>query len=161
MHKAFGLLAVLFFVQLPAQADIREQAEVINVTPRYRIANVPRTECFSEGAVSTQPAGERSVTGAVVGAVAGGLLGSQVGKGKGKVAAAAAGAAAGAITGDRVQNGSSRSVNVPGKKICQTVYEDQEKRDGYDVTYRLGDKVYTDQLSYDPGRSVRVRVSIQ
>lgn len=159
MHKAFGLLAAFFLAPVTAQADIREQAEVINVTPRYRIASVPRTECFTEAEVRSAPEGERAVTGAVVGAVAGGLIGSQVGKGNGKVAAAAVGAATGAITGDRIQNGSSRA--APGKKVCQTVYEDQEKRDGYDVTYRLGDKVYTDQLSYDPGRTVKVRVTIQ
>lgn len=119
----------------PAMADVFDQADVINVSPRFKTVSVPHTECWTETAATQPPqaAGDRSLTGAVIGGLAGALLGNQVGRGNGRTAATAVGAVTGAITGDRIDNRAPVAQAMPARR-CSTTQETQQQPDGYDVT---------------------------
>ena len=107
------------------------------------------------------PGGDRPVTGAVIGGAAGGLAGAQVGKGNGKTAATAAGAIAGSVIGDRVQNpGQAQRYGTQPAEQCRTVEIPRDIIKGYTVVYRYNGHDVTTTLPYDPGRTVRVGVSL-
>ena len=156
------VVAILALGVSPAMADVFDQADVISVSPRFRVVSVPHTECWTETADTTQPqaAGDRSLTGAVIGGLAGALLGNQVGRGNGRTAATAVGAVTGAITGDRIDNRAPVAQAMPARR-CSTTQETQQQPDGYDVTYSYGGQTHVDRLSYNPGAHVRVRLGIQ
>jgi uncharacterized protein YcfJ len=104
---------------------------------------------------------ERPVTGAVIGGAAGGLAGAQVGKGNGKTAATAAGAIAGSMIGDRVQNPQpAQAAGVQPVERCRTVETTRDVVKGYTVVYRYNGHDVTTTLPYDPGRTVRVGVTL-
>ena len=108
--------------------------------------------------VSNPGSDNRSATGAIIGGIAGGLLGSQVGGGSGRNAAAAAGAIVGSIVGDRVANPDApQSQQV---QHCRQVESYHEEVSGYNVVYRYNGREITTRLPYQPGRTVRVGVSL-
>lgn len=107
------------------------------------------------------PDSERPMTGAVVGGAAGGLVGAQVGKGNGKTVATAAGAIAGSVIGDRVQNRQQADgYATQMSEQCRTVETSHDVIKGYTVVYRYNGHDVTTTLPYDPGRRVRVGVSL-
>ena len=107
------------------------------------------------------PDSERPMTGAVIGGAAGGLAGAQVGKGSGKTVATAAGAIAGTVIGDRVQNPQQAAgYDTQPSERCRTVETPRDVIKGYTVVYRYNGHDVTTTLPYDPGRSVRVGVSL-
>lgn len=146
----------------PALSEVIDQAEVINVTPRYKTVSLPHTECWTEtaDAPQAQAPGDRSLTGAIVGGVAGAILGNQVGRGNGRTAATAAGAVTGAIVGDRIDNRAPVAQAAPARR-CGTTQKTQKQQDGYDVTYSYGGQTHTDRLPYNPGNRVKVHIGIQ
>jgi uncharacterized protein YcfJ len=105
------------------------------------------------------PDSNRPVTGAVVGGAAGGLIGAQVGRGSGRDAAAAAGAIGGAVVGDRVQNPQTTASAQPAQR-CRTVETTRDVVKGYTVVYRYNGRDIATTLPHDPGRTVRVGVSV-
>jgi len=93
--------------------------------------------------------------------VAGGILGNQVGGGNGRTVATAAGAIAGAIVGDRMEdNNGRRAVEEQPVQRCRTIDHWQTRNDGYAVTYEYRGHTYNTVLPYDPGRRLRVNVSV-
>ena len=150
----------------PAQAPtFVDRARVQDVQPQYETVQVPRQECSSQY-VQDAPqavAGERGYGGAIIGGVAGGILGNQVGKGHGREAATAAGAVIGAITGDRLQKNQPQPVvQAPPREVrsCRTVYDMQQRANGYRVTYEYRGHQYVTTMREQPGQSVPVRVSV-
>lgn len=139
-----------------------DTARVLSSAPVYQQINQPTRECWQEqtGYV-TEPSGSHSYGGAVLGAIVGGVVGHQIGGGSGKDAATAAGAAIGAITGDNIDN---RDRTVQSRPVvqerCRTVDHWTQRITGYNVTYRYKGNVYTSFMSYDPGATVRLNVSI-
>lgn len=122
--------------------------------------------------------------GAVLGAIVGGALGNQVGHGDGRKAATIAGIAIGAAIGNQAHrsNGSNRYGYDPrsqngyysqdgyygsnqGVQHCRTVsdgdYADDERVEGYNVTYRYAGQTYHTVTAYHPGNTIRVRVSVE
>ena len=149
-------------VALPAAADdvYYETAQVISVSPRTETINTPRQECHTDyERSSSYQSGDRSVGGAIIGGLAGGLLGHTVGKGNGKLAATAVGAATGAIVGDRIDNDSVTTSTRPIER-CVSVDNWQTVNRGYLVTYRYNGRDYTTVTPYDPGNTLRLRVSV-
>ncbi|MBV1775154.1 glycine zipper 2TM domain-containing protein [Burkholderiaceae bacterium DAT-1] len=142
-----------------------DYGKVTRVSPQYDRVSVPRKHCTSETITETRRGGdERSYGGAVVGAIAGGLLGSQVGGGNGKTAAAAVGAAVGALAGDHIDNRDRRETveEVPREvQRCRRVDAYEERVVGYQVTYDYRGQQYTTFMRNDPGREVRLRVSVE
>lgn len=141
-----------------------ETAQVISVNPRTETINVPRQECRTEYEQrgSSYNSGDRDVGGAIIGGIAGGLLGGTVGKGKGRAVTAAIGAATGALVGDRLDNSNNGYNSYSTRPIerCSSVDSWQTVNRGYLVTYRYNGRDYTTVMPYDPGNSIRMRVSV-
>ncbi|MBI3938751.1 MAG: glycine zipper 2TM domain-containing protein, partial [Betaproteobacteria bacterium] len=106
------------------------------------------------------PDPNRSYTGAIVGGVAGAILGNQVGQGRGNAAATAAGAIAGAMIGDRIDNRQTAAAQPQPAQRCRTVETTREVLKGYSVVYRYNGRDITTTLPYDPGKTVRVGISV-
>lgn len=145
----------------PQPVFFSDTARVVSSTPVYDEVNEPRTECWTERTGYRYERDDRSYGGAVLGALVGGVVGHQFGKGNGNKAATAAGAAIGAITGDNIDNTDRRGYRRPvEEQRCRTVDHWNRRVAGYDVVYRYKGEEYSTFLSYDPGPSLRLRVSV-
>lgn len=151
-------------------------ARVTRVTPQYERVNVPSRECRTEVISSREPVysqpQQRSVAGAVIGGVTGGIVGNQVGKGSGRAAATAAGALIGAIVGDRIDNGDSYSSDSARRveyyeprereiNRCRVIDRWENRLTGYLVDYEYHGRSYSRMMNEDPGRRMKVRVSVE
>ena len=153
-------------VQSPTFVD---RARVQDVQPQYEVVQMPRQECSSQLVQDApQPVagtGSSGIAGTVIGGVAGGILGHQVGRGSGRDVATAAGAVVGAIAGNTIDRNTSRPqeyVQAPPREVqsCRTVMEQQQRPNGYRVTYEYRGNVYTTVMREQPGQSLPVRVSV-
>ena len=101
-----------------------------------------------------------NVGGAVLGALIGGARGNQVGKGDGRKAATIGGAIGNSANrGDGYDRYSDNSNTV---RRCRTVNDNNRNNyDGYNVTYRYGNQTYRSYMNKNPGRTVRIAVSVQ
>lgn len=138
--------------------EFQDTAQVVSVAPSYSEVNRPTQDCRYESV----PAGgqrDRSLGGAIIGGIAGGILGNQVGGGHGREAATAAGAVAGALVGDRLDNRDNEP-RYREVEHCRTVDHWERVPQGYRVTYKYHGKTFTQMMSYDPGDTVKVRVSV-
>ena len=141
--------------------DFDDYATVKNVTPQIERVNTPREECRDEYVASPSNAGSgRGIAGSVIGGIAGALLGNQVGQGNGRTAATAVGAVTGAIVGDRVQNNSNARDDGRDVRRCHTVDHWEERNAGYRVVYEYAGHKETAVLPYDPGNTLKVRISV-
>ncbi|MEW9898799.1 glycine zipper 2TM domain-containing protein [Chitinivorax sp. PXF-14] len=173
MNKSIAIVASLLSLSVgnafAADASaFSDYARVKSVTPEYERVNTPRDECHSEyissGSRRDSDRGDRSYGGAVIGGLAGGVIGNQVGKGHGREAATAAGAVIGALVGDRVDNGDNRYQrdDEPREvRRCRQVDDWSSRLTGYRVVYEYGGHRYTTVMPNDPGRQLRVRVSVE
>ena len=157
-----GLLLVLALGSSAALAgQYEDYARVRRVTPEYERINTPRQECRSEYIRGTGRGTERSYGGSIIGGITGAIVGHQVGGGSGKDAATALGAITGAIVGDRMQN-SSRFDDDDMREVrrCRNVDNWDRRLAGYRVVYEYAGRQYTALMPNDPGREMRVRVSV-
>jgi uncharacterized protein YcfJ len=169
-------LGALILISAPAQADKRggavyDYAKVIDVQPivRYVTVTTPVRECWQETreySVDRRPAGNAG--GTLVGAIIGGVIGHQFGSGSGNDAATAAGALVGAAIGSDAarrqgSRGYEREVYSRPVERCQTNYttREEERIDGYNVTYRYHGQKYATRMPYDPGERLRIRVDVR
>lgn len=170
--KRFVLLTISLISSVPffanaqrAPYDFTDTARVISARPIYENVGRPRRECWDEEVNERESRrdGDRSLGGTIIGGLAGGLLGSQVGKGNGKTAAAAVGAVTGAVVGDRIDNdgrgGGDRSRSRTVQR-CRDVSEEREEVSGYTVRYQYNGRTYTTRMNRDPGRTVRVGITV-
>lgn len=128
-------------------------ADVLNVDAITKTTRKPRQVCTDEVVTHTAPPqDENRVAGTVIGAVVGGVLGNQVGDGRGRKLATAAGAAAGGLAGNKVQERmQAGNTYTTTETKCNTVYDTKERVIGYNVRYRLGERVDTVRMDRDPG----------
>lgn len=164
MKTTIAILSTLAFAAGAAgtaQAqDSEEWAQVRSVTPQYEQVNNPQQECRTEYVPVSAPA-HQSYAGPVIGGIAGGLLGSTIGKGSGRVAAAATGAVIGTIIGANVQGSQAQAAGgTQPVQRCATVDRWEQRVSGYQVVYDYGGRSYQTVLPYDPGPTMRVRVSV-
>src|SRR5712692_7145678 len=158
---ALGLMMLLAQVDVHAFEGI---AAVTGVSPITEQINHPAQQCWTETQQTTQAAPQqRNYLGAIIGGVAGGLLGSTVGRGNGRIAAAAVGAGVGALTGESVanQNSDGRTIttSTPVQR-CRQVDNFETITTGYLVNYEFDGQRFSSRLPYDPGRELRVNVSV-
>lgn len=155
-------------------------ARVVDVTPivqRVRIES-PSRECWQETEIQTvrheapgQSAPGSAFLPTLAGGVIGGVIGNQFGSGSGKDAATAAGALLGATMGN--QSARNRAMAAtPGRVFieeqpvtvqrCQTItsVREEERIDGYRVTFIYADREYVTTMDSPPGTSIPVRVSV-
>jgi uncharacterized protein YcfJ len=141
-------------------------ARVVRAVPIYREVRVrePRQVCEEVPVVERTTYRGRSDPGAVlVGAVIGGVIGHQFGGGSGRDAATAAGAFIGANHAAARSYSGTRVVEREVLETrCETVREAryEEVLDGYDVTYKYHGRLYHTRTARDPGRTIKVRVSV-
>ncbi|MBY0578286.1 MAG: glycine zipper 2TM domain-containing protein [Burkholderiales bacterium] len=145
-----ALLTALLSATAMAE-DYEGYAKVERVTPQYERVNVSRQVCENIEA----DARPREYGGSILGGIAGAIVGNQVGGGNGRVAATAVGAITGAIVGDRIQNSN------PGEsRRCRNVEHGENRLTGYRVSYVYDERSYETIMPNDPGREMRVRVSV-
>jgi len=145
-----------------------DYAEVVRTVPVVRTVQVsqPQRECWDEEVerpVSSASSGNLGAT--VFGGLVGAAVGHRLGRGHGSRGLATA---AGTVVGAAVGNGLSRrattdeTYRVDNVRRCRVTQEThtEERIDGYDVTYRYGGETFTTRMAYDPGRQIRVRVSV-
>ncbi len=168
-------LAMLLLAASQASADYRgragavyDYAQVIDVRPIVRVVTVtaPERECWEETREYTVARRAPGAAGrTLVGAIIGGVIGHQFGSGSGNDAATAAGALIGAAVGadgarraDSYEDTYARPV-----RRCRTNYtsREEERIDGYDVTYRYLGQKYRTRMPYDPGERLRIRVDVR
>ncbi|GAB2895405.1 hypothetical protein GCM10027046_25760 [Uliginosibacterium flavum] len=153
-------LALITLLALPGAqaADFTDHARVLDVVPRVQQVNEPREECHTEyRRIESRERGPNA--GALIGGVAGAILGHQVGRGGGRDAATAVGAITGAIVGNQIGS-REREIGERPERICRLVDNWVSRTDSYDVRYEYQGHEYSAVLPYDPGRRLRLHVSI-
>ncbi|MEL7186692.1 MAG: glycine zipper 2TM domain-containing protein [Pseudomonadota bacterium] len=167
---AMASAAILFSGPALADRAMYDYAKVISAQPlvRYVTVTTPVRECWEEMqyySVDTRPHNGGGST--LLGAVIGGAIGHQFGSGRGNDAATVAGALIGAAVGGdaaRKRNaGYGVETHARPVKRCETRYKkrQEERIDGYRVTYRYNGQKYVTEMPYDPGNRMRVRVDIR
>jgi len=150
-------VALILGAPAAGAADYTDTARVISATPIIERITEPRQECTPAARAPAQSR-DRSILGPVIGGVAGAVIGSQVGRGSGKTAATAVGAIAGAVAGDRIAN--SQTANAQPAQVCRTVETTRDVIKGYTVVYRYNRRDITTTMPYNPGRRVRIGISV-
>lgn len=148
-----------------------DYAKVVNVEPQVRHVRVsaPRRECYQEEVpVYESERGDRSATPTILGGILGGVVGHTMGNGNGKTVATVAGTILGGSIGRDIgsqrnparSGGSTRYVS---QDTCRVVddYREEERIEGYRVTYRYNGADYVTRMNHDPGEKLRVRVMVQ
>lgn len=147
-------------------AGFFDYAEVVRVEPLVRVVRVhePREECWDEE-VPVYRSEYRSATPMILGGILGGVVGHTMGKGDGKTAATVAGTVLGGSVGRDVGAAHARppAYDTAMETRCRQVsdYREEERVEGYDVTYRYQGEEYTTRMPRDPGERIRVHVAVE
>ena len=146
-----------------------DQARVVSVRPVIETVayTSPREQCTEQQVPYTQPR-PSTATPTIIGAVLGGALGNALGHDTSneKVGAVVGAALGGAVGYDwsrrRAGAAGPSALYYRTQQICNIVQDvhEEERIAGYDVTYTYLGRTYTTRMSYDPGRTVRVRVQV-
>ena len=175
-----GVIAGVF----AAEADARhpsgghyEYARVVAIEPLVRRVRVERPirQCWDETEYRAVHRGHdrRGTAGStLVGGLVGAAVGRQFGGGSGRNAATLAGGLVGAaVASERAHerelrrgHGSAHTTYQPvtvERCSVHTEYHEEERVDGYDVTYRYGGRTYQTRTSSPPGDRIRVRVDVK
>lgn len=144
-----------------------DYARVIDVDPIVRTVRVstPREECWDESVPVYYDEDYQSATPMILGGIIGGVVGNQFGGGHGKDALTVAGTILGGSIGRDIarQNRYRRSHETVVETRCRTVeeYHEEERIDGYLVTYRYNGREYRTRMNHEPGKRIRVRVMVE
>lgn len=150
--------------------DMYDYAQVISSQPivNYVTVRTPVRECWEEMQYYTvDPRAGHTAGGTIFGAILGGVIGHQFGSGHGNDAATFAGSLIGAAIGSDAARKSHAGYGVEQHarpvERCKTSYRthQEERIDGYRVTYRYNGQKYMTEMPYDPGRKLRVRVDVR
>lgn len=100
----------------------------------------------------------------VIGGLAGALIGSRIGGGDGRYLGTAVGTIAGGAAGRAIYEASNRGPDYRrgDVRVCEPsgYGSDNERVDGYDVTYEYAGRQYHTRRDYHPGERIRVRVDV-
>lgn len=178
-YAGLKILAILFAIMIvsPARAGhadsgdtYYDKAKVISAVPIYKIVSVstPRRECRQVPVASYGRGSHyKSATPIILGSVVGAAVGHQFGHGNGRTVGAIAGGVLGGSVARDIQhrhrvNTASRHSYPQTMTQCDT-YEDihdEEVIDGYQVKYRYNGRIYHTVTKNDPGKRMRVSVSV-
>ncbi len=162
-------LPALLVPSLALGATTYDRARVVGVTPVYESVayEVPVEECRTERVPHTRYQ-RASATGPLVGAIIGGAIGNAVGhKKRNKQVGTVVGALLGGSIGADIarQNRERRGGynRYSSQQVCDVAYEmhEEERLAGYDVRYVYAGETYSTRMDRDPGRYLRVRVSVR
>jgi sulfoxide reductase heme-binding subunit YedZ len=142
-------------------------AEVTDVQPIIRIVEIstPRQTCWDEPVQPTHARhAPKSYTSTVLGGILGGVVGNQFGSGSGKDAMTVAGVLLGASIGRDVANRRryASGAYYTSERRCEidTVVRQEERIEGYRVTYLYQGQTFVARLREDPGPRIRIRVRL-
>lgn len=139
-----------------------DRARVTNVEPIYTTVrtSVPHQECYTREVRSEHYDRGNKAASTVLGGIIGGAVGHNAGRHK--KGATVAGAIIGAVVGNELGKGGRSHKQVRYEDVCDTTYTvDEEQRvDGYDVTYRYKGEYFTTRMNQRPGKRIRVRVNV-
>lgn len=155
-------------------------ADVVEVEPiiRYVRVEVPRRECWDEevyyenrSRLSSRRYERRGSAGATIaGGLIGGVIGRQIGGGSGRDAMTVVGTLVGsALANDRFHRDRDEVYyDEPPERQVRTVercevrreVREEERIDGYRVTYVYDGREYSTRTEEDPGDKIKVRVSV-
>lgn len=141
------------------------QAEVVDVEPLLRVVTVttPQEVCRNEEVWQPAPV-RRSRTPVLAGGILGGVVGNQFGGGRGQDLLTIAGALLGASIGsDAAYRNNPGNGYKSVQQICaiEHVRHDEERIDGYRVTYRYAGREFVTHTQTEPGNTIRVRVVVE
>lgn len=147
------------------------KAKVVHVKPIVKVVEVstPERVCWNESVRHyRQPAGHRahSYGPALLGGVVGGVLGNQFGDGRERRIMTVAGALLGASVGHGVAKRRyqpSGRVYSTTERYCdvQNTVHEEERIDGYRVTYQYRGREFVTRTAVHPGRTLRVKVQVE
>jgi uncharacterized protein YcfJ len=144
------------------QEEMIVKARVSHVEPIIERVQIPseRRECWDEEVSGRYS--HRSSDGMLVGAIIGGVIGHNIGNSRHRGATTAMGTLIGATIGhdaDRIDSHPYRTV----EQHCaiHTDYVEEERISGYRVSYDYQGLSYVTRMDRDPGRFVRLRLSLQ
>ena len=161
-------LPALLAPSLALGATTYDRARVVGVSPIYESVayEVPVEECRMER-VPHRRHHQASATGPLVGAIIGGAIGNAVGHKKrnkqvGTVVGALLGGSIGADVARRNREHHGAYARYSRQQVCDVAYEvrEEERLTGYDVRYEYAGETYRTRMDRDPGRYLRVRVSV-
>ncbi len=145
-------------------------ADVIDTQPIKRYVTVSRPERVCEE-VEYHPRRHRrhnSSGGTIAGGLLGGVIGRQFGGGKGRDAATVAGVLIGSAIGhDNEVNKERRHKDqrheTRTRQECSTRYtrSQEERIDGYNVTYSYLGETFNTRTRYEPGKQIRLAVNVR
>lgn len=144
--------------------------KVMDVTPIYHQVKVttPVKECWNEPVTHTREVrhGANSAGGAIAGGLIGGIIGHQFGKGRGNKLSTAVGTLIGAQLGHDAVNGSQAITQQQFTRyehFCEVEQQVSYEKvlDGYQVTYRYQGDEFQTQMPYDPGKKIKLRISVE
>ncbi len=141
-------------------------AQVLDVQPIIRLVTVtvPRRECWNEDVHVEERRRRGSAGSTIAGGLIGGVIGRQIGGGSGRDAMTLVGALVGSAIGTESARANSRNTDGHVRTVqrCATTDEvrEEERIDGYNVTYLYNGREYTTRTRNDPGERLRVRVSV-
>jgi len=142
-----------------------DTARVTHVQPIYKTVRVstPERECWNEPRRYQRHSQNDSYTPAIAGGLIGGVIGNQFGGGSGKKVLTVAGALLGGSMGNDYNNHTKQYRGNPQRgEQCRVTnnYHDEQRIDGYRVTYKYNGKTYTTRMDHNPGRRIPVDVSV-
>lgn len=141
------------------------EAQVVDVEPLVRVVTVttPQEVCRNEEVWQAVPT-RRSRTPVIAGGILGGVVGNQFGGGRGQDLLTIAGALLGASIGsDAAYRNSPAAGYKSVQQVCdiEHVRHDEERIDGYHVTYRYAGRDFVTHTPTEPGSTIRVRVAVE
>ncbi len=146
-------------------------AKVVDVEPIVHLVQVstPKRVCWDETVRHVDHGRTRSpsATPVVVGGIIGGVLGNRIVDGRARGVATVAGALLGASVGSdyarsQYRTTPSRSYYTTERRCeIEEVAHEEERIDGYRVTYKYKGRRFVTRSPYDPGERIRVRVQVE
>jgi len=140
-----------------------DRARVTHVEPIYRTIRVstPREECYTQEVRTDVHDHGNKAASTVLGGVIGGAVGHRVGKHRGGATIV------GAVIGAAVGNNLGREASPPHQQVsyqdvCETrtSYREEQRLEGYNVSYRYKGEDFTTRMDERPGKRIKVRVNV-
>ena len=140
------------------------EADAVSVHPVYKTVQInnPVQQCWQE-TVSVPQNNYTSRTPEILGAIVGAGVGRLFGSGRGQDVATVAGAVLGGSIGrDQKNKYNQKNAVVRYEERCRMVdnTHNEERLDGYDVTYEYDGNIYRTHTRSDPGRTITVSVNV-
>ena len=160
-QRTIAFTAALTLGAAAAADSAYHDAEVVDVEPIVEVTEYvePKRRCRSQ----IEHAGADDPLVPIVGGLIGGAIGNAVGHNKtNKRVGAVIGAVIGGNIAMRAANGAASAHQVR-KTVCDVVDETvrQEQVTAYMVTYRFRGEIYRARMRDRPGKTIRVRVTVQ